>query len=234
MDYEVANYLQTVFLSSDDIDEIFALYALARSATPYGFLATRTKDDFREIFRKPEEVIGTGIRDNGRLIAYSVCHRVTTNLYSENPLLSTIEPTASTVYHGDGTVVHPAYHGRMLTQRISRLRFEQIAERRIDHVVGLIAADNIVSIGNAVLAGALLVGFAHDDTSLNYIAYAGCFRDRLRNDAMPITVGWKDHKQQQRLFAERNVICDLSKPSTVASSIATTVGDRQFAFRPVE
>lgn len=64
MNYESGHYLETVLLSLNEIDEIFALYALTRTTMPYGFLADRTQDDFREIFRKPEEVIATGIRDD--------------------------------------------------------------------------------------------------------------------------------------------------------------------------
>ena len=223
MNYETDNYLETVLLSLHDIDEIFALYALTRTTMPYGFLADRTQDNFREIFRAPEEVIATGIRDNGRLIAYSICHRITSNVYPDNAFLSMIEPAVSTIYHGDGTVVHPAYHGRMLAQRISRLRSQQRIERQIDHMVGLIATDNIVSIGNAVLGGALLVGFVHDDTSLNYIAYAGRLRDRLP-DVTPVVVGWNDHGQQQQLFAKRNVVFNINRPMSGQSS------ERHFLF----
>src|SRR5688572_23092934 len=114
---EMANRLQTVRLLSDDLDEIVALHELSRSNTPYGFLAARAEDDFREILSKPDDVIAAGIRDNGELVAYSICHRVTKIPYPDNALLSEIEPTTSIVYHGDGTVVHPNYQGRALAQR---------------------------------------------------------------------------------------------------------------------
>lgn len=230
-DHEVANRLQTVLLSSDDIDDIFSLYGICRADTPYGFLAVRTIDDFRELFRNPTDVIGTGMRDNGKLIAYSICHRVATNPYPDNPLLSAIEPQTDIVYHGDGTVVHPAYQGRILARRVVRLRRQQIADRRIAHVLGLIAVDNIVSIGNAVLAGALLVGFARDETSLNYIGYAGSLRDRLRKDVMPLTVRRDDHERQQHLFTKRNVVCGLSQPNMPNHSVVVQADERQFTFR---
>lgn len=233
MRHAVASRLQTVLLTSNDVDEIFALYEFGRSDTPYGFLALRTKEHFREVFRTHEHVVGTGIRDNGRLIAYSICHRIARNPYPDNPVLSAVDPT-STIYHGDGTVVHPAYHGRMLAQRIARLRWEQIAERRIEHVLGLVAVDNIVSIGNVVLAGGLLVGFARDETSMNYIAYAGCLRDRLRKDAMPVSVAWHDHEQQQHLFVERNVVCNLNRSNATDSSASGNPIQRRFAFQPLD
>ena len=234
MRHEIANRLQTVLLSSDDLDEISGLHELSRSTTPYGFLAARAKDDFREIFRRPDDVIAAGIRDNGRLVAYSICHRVSKIPYSDNALLSEIEPKTSIVYHGDGTVVHPNYQGRAIAQRIARLRMEQIAARRIDHVLGLIAVDNIASIGNAVLAGALLVGFARDETALNYVAYAGRFRERLRSDALPIIVGWTDHDRQRRLFAERRVVSEFHRRAPPGIPGAGANGDRQFGFRPTE
>jgi len=227
---EAANGYEVVSLSAADVDEIVALYALACSGTPHGFLAIRTKNDFCQILAHPEDVIATGIRHCGRLIAYSICHRVAKNPYPRHPALSLIDASKSTVYHGDGTVVHPAYQGRMFAQRISRLRWRQIVERQIDHVLGLIAVDNIVSVGNAVLAGVLLVGFTRDATSLNYIAYAGRFRDKLRTDTVPTTVGWKNHTQQQRLFREGNVVCDLTHSNDLSS--AATKRERQFSFVP--
>jgi hypothetical protein len=230
---EEANRLQVVLLSLNDVDEIFSLYRLCRVATPYGFLAIRSENDFREIFRNPENVIGTGIRDDGRLIAYSICHRIATNPYPDNPVLSAIEFQTATVYHGDGTAVHPDYHGRMLARRIARLRRQQIADRRVDHVLGLIAVDNIMSIGNVVLAGVLLVGFARDETALNYIAYSGSFRDKLGTDRVPLIVRWNDQEQQQRLFAQQYVVCDLTQPRAVDHSVADSMDERQFTFRPM-
>jgi hypothetical protein len=230
MHLEAAKRYEVASLSVGDVDEIFALYTLGRSGTPYGFLAIRTKNDFCKILAQPEDVIATGIRHNGRLIAYSICHRLTKNPYPKHPVLSLIDAAKSTLYHGDGTVVHPAYQGRMLAQRISRLRWRQILERQIDHVLGLIAVDNIASIGNAVLAGVLLVGFRRDETSLNYIAYAGRFRDQLRTDIVPTAVGWKNHQQQQRLFSEGKVVRDVTHSSDL--SAAATKLERQFAFVP--
>src|ERR1700685_2581657 len=110
---ESANRIEPVSLSAADVDEIYALYELNRSSLPYGFLANRTKQDFFQLFAKPEDVIGTGIRDDGRLIAYSICHRLTNNPYPITPLLSVIDPRTSNVFHGDGTIVHPVYQGRM-------------------------------------------------------------------------------------------------------------------------
>jgi hypothetical protein len=110
---------------------------------------------------------------------------------------------------------------------------QQLADRHIDHVLGLIAVDNIVSIGNAVLGGLLLVGFARDETSLNYIAYHGRLRDWLSTDATLVSVGWKDHDRQQRLFAERKVVCDFRSPNKTGLSVSGALDDRQFAFLPI-
>ncbi len=168
-----AGQLELVLLSPDDVDDVYGLYELSRSISPYGHLAVRTKDDYRELFREPGNVIGTGIRDNGQLVAHSICHRLTANPYRDNPVLAAIDPATSTVFHGDGTVVHPDYQGRHISQRIFRLRVEQMAERRIEHFVALIAIDNIVSIGNALLSGAILVGFRRDETAMNFVVYSG-------------------------------------------------------------
>jgi hypothetical protein len=219
-------------LSASDVDDIYALYALTRSTTPHGFLALRTKHDFHNIFTNPQDSIGTGIRHQGQLIAYSICHRLTRNPYPISPVLSLIDATTSRVYHGDGTVVDPAFQGRTLARRISRLRRQQIRERHIDHLFGLIAVDNIVSIGNAMLAGALLSGFLRDETALNYIAYAGRFCDKLRTDAASVTVGLKNQEQQRRLFTEGKVACNLIQSSSLGPSASMTGGERLLAFVP--
>ncbi len=206
----VENSLNSVVLSVNDIQEISALYSLALSSTPYGFVAKRTQYDLRKILSWPtEDVIATGIRNGKRLVAYSICHRIPGNPYRENQILAMIEDGNSTIYHGDGTVVHPDYQGRTPAQRISRLRREQIVERRIDHMLGLISTDNIVSIGNAALAGILLVGFANDETSLNYIAYAGSLRERLRRDERAVLTGVDDRQQQTSLFLQKYAACDF-------------------------
>ncbi len=220
------NSLNSVVLSVNDIQEIFALYSLALSSTPYGFLARRTQDDFQKILSQPsQDVIATGIRSGKQLVAYSICHRISQNPYPENTILAMIEDSNSTIYHGDGTVVHPDYQGRMLAQRISRLRREHIVERGIDHMLGLISTDNIVSIGNAVLAGILLVGFAKDETSLNYIAYAGLLRERLQRDKGAVLTEVDDRQQQNSLFIEKYAACDFFP--------ATAEVKRQLGFRIV-
>ena len=233
MDHQVQNCLQTLFLSSDDIGQIFALYTLAQSATPHGFLATRSKDYFREIIRKPDEVIAIGIRDKERLIAYSICHRVTTNPYSEYSLLSTIKPATCTVYHGDGTVVDPEYLGRRLAMRLFQVRLEEMIARRIDHMISLVAVDNLASIGNSLLAGAILVGFARDETAMNYILYVGTLSDRLNLHATPIEVVGTDQKKLKRLFAEGYAVCGLGRPTSGPGSPRDS-GARLFRLLPVK
>jgi GNAT superfamily N-acetyltransferase len=221
-------------LSVDDVDEIFELYTLGRSVTPFGFLAIRTKDDFREIFRRSKDVIGVGIRDNGQLIAYSICHRIVAIPYADNAILQAINPTYKIVYHGDGTVVHPDYQGRLLTKRLFRSRAEQLNERHADHMLGLVAVNNLVSIGNSLLAGALLIGFADDETAMNYIVYIGRLRDSLQIRAKPIVLNWQDHIKQMRLFAERHVVYDLGRAVDPKASLSNRTGDRQFWFCPLD
>jgi GNAT superfamily N-acetyltransferase len=229
-----ANDLQPVLLSFGDVDELFALYELARSVTPYGFLAIRSKDHFREIFREPENVIGTGLRDNGRLVGYSICHRVATNPYPESALLSVIQPKRDILFQGDGWVVHPDYQGRRLGRRLFELRSQQMNERQVDHMLGLAAIDNVSSISSALHAGALLVGFARDETALNYIVYAGRLCKRLIPNVPPIMISHSDHNEQNRLFGQRHAICDVGRPSRFALGASRDDAEFQFYFLPVK
>jgi len=95
---------------------------------PRGHLAIRARKDYVQLFREPHDVIATGIREQGRLIAYSICHRLKENPYRSNLLLAAVDPAATTMFHGDGTIVDPAYQGRQLGHRIFRLREQQIGE----------------------------------------------------------------------------------------------------------
>lgn len=225
-----SDQLETVRLSAADVDAIFELYLAARSSSPYGHLAIRSKEDYHRLFREPDDVIATGIKDQGRLIAYSICHRLKENPYQGNLLLADIDPAASTMFHGDGTFVAPAYQGRQLGHRIFRLREQQMAEHQIDHMVALAATDNLTSIGIALLSGAILVGFARDATALNYIIYGGRLRSNLQSDAAPVKIDWQDLEGQKRLFAKHNVICQLDRPASAA--LRDKSQDRSFVFRP--
>jgi ribosomal protein S18 acetylase RimI-like enzyme len=228
-------HLRTASLSAADIDQIFALYTLARSKAAYGFLADRDKDDFHEIFQRPDDVISTGIWDNDRLIAYFISKRIMVNPYPCNPIFSMIDPKASNIYRGQGTVVHPEYHGRTLGKQLLRSRTSQIAERGIDHYTGLVAVDNLVAIKNLVASsGHLLVGFARDQTSLNYITYFGCLRGRLSTAALPCGVSWQDIERQQRLFAQCNVVCDFKPAGHTERTAGRPVGEWQLTYLPLE
>lgn len=228
---EPNNRLEDVVLALDDAAEVFALYDLVRTGTPYGFLAIRSEDDYRELFRNPQNVVATGVRDGGRLIAHSICHRLTRNPYADNAILGKIDPVSERLYHGDGTTVHPDYQGRMLAKRMFRLRQREIEARRIEHMVGLVAVDNLISIGNVLHSGALLAGFARDETAMNYIAYGGRLNARLRNDVAPTEVEWRDHEMQRSLFERGHAACSLLRTPT---SAATARGaGRQFSFRPM-
>jgi hypothetical protein len=110
------------------------------------------------------------------------------------------------------------------------MREQQMAERQIDHMVALAATDNLTSIGIALLSGAMLVGFAPDETALNYIVYDGRLWSNLRGDAAPVKIDWRDIQRQERLFAECNVICQLDRPAPAAS--CSNRQGRSFAFLP--
>jgi hypothetical protein len=192
--------LKLVHLSPKDTGDIFSLYEHVRSCTQYGFLADRSEQQFNSLLSVPENVIGLGLRDAGRLIAYSICHRTTGNPYTKNSFLGPIDPNRSTTYHGDGTVVDPAYAGRHLGKRLFRLRVSEMSHRGIEHMISLVAIDNMASIGNALLAGALLVGTAPDPTAINYILYVGTFRDRLDRSARSVDVSSERHEEIMLLF----------------------------------
>ena len=233
MPVDTTTRLEDVALTLDDVDEIFALYELLWASTTYGFMAIRTKEDYRALFRQ-SEVIATGVRDNGRLIAYSVFHRLTDNPYKDNPILGAIDPGTSKIYHGDGSSVHPDYQGRRLGQRLAQIRGAEMAERQAEHLVGLVAVDNLLSVGNILHAGGLLVGFARDETAMNYIAYGGRLESALKLEHQAVDVGWQDFDKQRALFENRHAAFRLKRRQARSSSAPADVDDRPLGFRPMD
>jgi hypothetical protein len=223
---DTANRLEDVVLTQDDVGEIFALYEASRASTPYGYLAIRTEDDYRALFASPESVVATGVRDNGRLIAHSICHRLMRNPYGQNAILGGIDASGERMFHGDGTLVHPDFQGRMLARRMFKLRQREIEANRIEHMVGLVAVDNLVSIGNILHAGALLVGLVRDETAMNYLVYAGRLEANIVRESPPFEVDWKDHDAQVSLFERRHAASGFARARAGD-------GQRKFGFLPM-
>jgi GNAT superfamily N-acetyltransferase len=234
MPQTLADGFEVVSLSSDDIEEVFALYRMCRAVTPYGFMADRTKNYYRNIFRRPGDMIGMGLRDGERLVAYSICHRLCKKAYTDCILLSAIDPKTSLVYHGAGYVVHPDYHGRGIGTKMFQLRFQQMAQRQVDHFFGLTAIDNLRSISSVLQAGSLLVGFARDETALNYVVYWGHLCGRLTTKVPPIMVNNKDVKQQKLLFSQRYAVFNLSHRIVSKPNMPHDRDEALFHFAPVE
>lgn len=206
--------LETVHLSCGDARDIFLLYEQVRSCTQYGFLANRSEQEFRALLRSPKNVIGLGLRDAGRLIAYSMCHRISGNPYASNLFLSPIDPNRSVTYHGDGTVVDLDYAGRQLGKRLFQLRISEMAHRGVEHMISLVAIENTASIGNALLAGALLVGTVRDQTAMNYILYVGKFRNRLDLNANSVDIGAERREEIMRLLEKGHLAYGLRRAAT--------------------
>jgi GNAT superfamily N-acetyltransferase len=224
--------LQPILLSSRDIDDVFRLYQVTLSTTAHGFLAIRNKDHYCSIFQKPEDMFAIGIRDGDCLVACSVCRRVVT-LYPSAPVLSFIEREKDAVYHSEGWMVHPNYQGRGLGRLLLQTRLRYLAERRIYHVLGLAAIDNLASIHGGLAGGFLFIGFERDETALNYITYSGRLRDRLITDAPPIVVDYQDHDQQKLLFARRYVIRSLARQRVSEQKVRRDKEDYAFHFVPL-
>jgi hypothetical protein len=200
--------LEFVRLGPDDVEEVFALHSLCLSLSPHGYLTPRTRYDYEALLSDSENVFCTGFRNNGRLVAHSTCHRVTSNPYWENPVLAAIDPATRSSFQGDGTVVHPDHRKRRLASQLLRRRHEEMAAHGIDQIFYLIAIDNFASI-NLLFPGVLLVGFMPDETAMNYIVYGGKLRANVHADEQAVMVDWRDHARQQQLFEERCVVDDL-------------------------
>ena len=200
---------QPVVLDAADTGSVYALYNLVDRLTPYGFLARRKLADFQSAFADPDSIVAVGVRKEGKLIAYSICRRATCLPYPDNLFLSRIDPAVTPLYVGMGTVVDPDFQGHLLMAQMLDLRRRLLFERRVHHMAGLVAIDNLVSIGNLLHAGAALLGFQKDETAMNYIAYGGNMLSRLDRKSISIALPVGDREQQAQLFDSGHVAFSL-------------------------
>jgi hypothetical protein len=200
IDAAIATVFQTVVLDSADAANLYELYKMTDSLTPYGFLARRQLADFEKALVDPNSTVAVGVRKEGRLIAYSICRRATRLPYPGNFFLSRIDPAVTPLYIGMGTVVHPDFQGHLLMTQMLGLRRRLLAERKVLHMAGLVAVDNFLSIGILLRADAALLGFQEDETAMNYIAYGGEMLSRLEPQSDSIAVPVGDMERQAQMF----------------------------------
>ena len=205
---------QPVVLDAADAGSVYALYKLVDRLTPFGFLARRKLADFESAFADPDSMVAVGVREEGRLIAYSICQRATCSPYPDNLFLSRIDPAVTPLYVGMGTVVLPDFQGHRLMAQMLDLRRKLLFERQVHHIAGLVAIDNLLSIGNLLRAGAALLGFHEDETAMNYIAYGGDMLSSLNRKSIIITMPVGDREQQAQLFASGHVAFALRPGKT--------------------
>jgi hypothetical protein len=187
-----------------DIEELFR--AAERRVAP-GFLARRPPGEYTGLLCREDAVV-MGARLGEKLIGYSACYRIYRRPYPEVAFLRNLDPANSVVYHGGGTVIDPAHEGRMLSRRLFLTRREELRKRGTRHFLGLIAVGNWLSLGNALHAGARLVGLAQDETALNYVAYAGDFAGH-RSEPTHHVINWADTAAHARLFASGFIVVGL-------------------------
>ena len=204
-DYELA------ILTRSDVEDIYALYLAAQAAAPYGHLAVRSLTDFNSELAEADNVAAVGARHKGQLIAYSICAKVDDVLYPDCLFLRHINPAVEPVYAGMGTVVDPRHEGRLLMARLLELRRSVLRSRSVRHMVGLVDVTNIASIASILRSGAFLVGFATDETSLNYIAYGGKLQELVSYSSKMQWTALGDRSAHEEMFAAGNVAKDIKR-----------------------
>jgi hypothetical protein len=187
-----------------------------------------------------EDTVAVGIRAEGALVGYSLCYRIRETPYPGVSFLSALDPARSVVYHGGGTVIVPRYEGRLLSRRLFLARRDELRRRGSQHFVGLIAVGNWLSLGNAVHAGGVLVGLATDETSLNYVAYAGELL-KGRSTSPEVAIDWTDVNEHERMFAAGRIVVgmDGTGRTTDARSAAAASANalrklRRFVFSRID
>lgn len=160
-------------LSSADTLTVSELYQSVSESVPYGFLASRNREDFAEALSDPSRVVAVGVRYGRQLVAYSICRYSEKNPYSRHFILDNLFENGGPIYVGMGTVVLPKHEGKLLMARMLKLRADLLKERAARNVVGLVAVENLPSMVSILRANGLFVGFHRDETSLNYVAVGG-------------------------------------------------------------
>jgi hypothetical protein len=205
--------LSVGLLSDFHLEPAYHLYSVCAASAPSGFLAPRSWGDFENLLVDQENTVAVGAWEGDFLVAYSICHHIRQNPYPNVKILSPLEPHRQRIYQGDGTVVHPGYRGRLLMQRLYRMRRRLLEARKVDHTIGLVSIGNVDSLGNVLIAGGLLVGFAEDESGENYVGYAGRFTPRLLESASPVIVRLDDRGRQRELFDSLNPVRAMARAS---------------------
>ncbi|MBI1218201.1 MAG: hypothetical protein GC186_06595 [Rhodobacteraceae bacterium] len=175
---------------------VWALYALARDAAPHGFLARRHPQEFVALLEGAVPGVAVGAFAGNRLVGYSISRQMD----GASPLGQAFGFAPGTAYEGMGSAIHPEVAGRLLMARMLSLRGRIEQSRGGAHVVGLIDIANLGSVANVLRAGGALVGTRRDETSLNYVAYAGALlRGAVKGSGLqPVPVS--DLAGQRALF----------------------------------
>jgi hypothetical protein len=205
--------LSVELLSDLHVESVHRLYSVCAASAPLGFLATRSRVDFDDLLADPENTVAVGAWEGDVLVAYSICHQIRRNPYPNVKILGSLEGGSQTIYQGDGTVVRPGYRGRLLMQRLYQMRRRQLENRKVDHSVGLVSIGNVDSLGNVLIAGGLLVGFADDESGENYVGYAGRLAPGLLDGASPVIVRFGDRDRQRELFDGLSPVRSMARTS---------------------
>ena len=168
-------------LLPSDAGDVFALYKQRAERVEDGFLAERSLQDFNDLLAQPRRCAAVGAFSDEALIAYTLCTLTADPAYQNCPIIRQIQARGEPLWVGKGTIVDPAFEGRLLMSRLLKKRHEIISEHGAAHSAGLIAIGNLPSLAGALRAGSWIVGFEQDEYCLNFVCYAGpiCLNDLM-------------------------------------------------------
>lgn len=159
-------------LGEQDARDVLTLYSDVFLRAPDGFLAQRDAAEMRGILADPRTGLGIGARsaNTGQLVAYTLCQPAPDATYENAPLVSGL---GRSLWAGRGTVVDPAWEGRLLMSRLLAERAAHLKSMDVHHTAGLVAVENVTSLAAALRAGGRVVGLERDESCLNFVVYGG-------------------------------------------------------------
>lgn len=205
-------------LDAAEAAEVVSLYEATLARSPDGFLANREDTQLTALLSDGASGLGIGAwvqsaDGASRLVAYTLCQKASGTEYPNAPILSGI---GSDLWVGRGTVVREDFEGRLLMPRLLAARRKALEAMGVEHTAGLIATTNFASLTAAMRVGACIVGLEHDESCLNFVAYAGAL---VRGEFAPErqTIDASDTDAARRLIDQRHLGIALNRASQGAA-----------------
>jgi len=222
-------------LTADDVTAVELLYNAVLARAPHGHLADRAAADFASILADERTSASIGAWHGDTLIGFTLSslHRGEP-VYAASPLMRHLQARGGALWTGKGTVIDPAFEGRLLMSRMLKKRGELIAQRGAVHTAGLIATTNLASLAASMRAGAWIVGMERDEYCENFVCYSGAMKKEYATLEPSLTVRVDDLATLGQRLASGWIGARMDKGSKGMARLITMLRLGSLSGEPLE